>query len=126
MTLIGDLIRVNVEVTTRLTRLVIPGMLKKRRGAIVNVGSGAATVLPSDPLYAVYAGTKGCVLGLIEIHDLEDYISLLCRHPWHLFPSALGSFLLPTSSASQTSRFLKRFLALGTNCVLNQVHVDIR
>jgi 17beta-estradiol 17-dehydrogenase / very-long-chain 3-oxoacyl-CoA reductase len=57
--LIGDLIRVNVEVTTRLTRLVIPGMLKKRRGAIVNVGSGAATVLPSDPLYAVYAGTKG-------------------------------------------------------------------
>eukprot|EP00243_Klebsormidium_subtile_P007139 TRINITY_DN312_c0_g1_i1.p1 TRINITY_DN312_c0_g1~~TRINITY_DN312_c0_g1_i1.p1 ORF type:complete len:343 (+),score=54.11 TRINITY_DN312_c0_g1_i1:59-1087(+) len=61
VTLIGDLIRVNVEVTTRLTRLVIPGMLKKRRGAIVNVGSGAATVLPSDPLYAVYAGTKGFV-----------------------------------------------------------------
>jgi 17beta-estradiol 17-dehydrogenase / very-long-chain 3-oxoacyl-CoA reductase len=33
-------------------------MLKKKKGAIVNIGSGAAIVIPSDPLYAVYAATK--------------------------------------------------------------------
>lgn len=41
-----------------------PSQEKKSRGkkgAIVNIGSGAATVLPSDPLYAVYAGTKAYV-----------------------------------------------------------------
>eukprot|EP00850_Spirogloea_muscicola_P009819 SM000056S17937 [mRNA] locus=s56:254885:256399:+ [translate_table: standard] len=59
--LITALIRVNVEVTTRLTHLVLTAMLKRRRGAIVNIGSGAASVLPSDPLYAVYAGTKGYI-----------------------------------------------------------------
>lgn len=57
--LITKLLKINVEAVTRLSKLVIPGMLKRRKGAIVNIGSGAATVLPSDPLYAVYAGTKG-------------------------------------------------------------------
>lgn len=59
--LITALLRVNVEATTRLTHLVLPAMLAKGRGAIVNIGSGAATVLPSDPLFAAYAGAKGFV-----------------------------------------------------------------
>ena len=41
-----------------MTKLVLPGMLKRRRGAIVNIGSAAATVAPSGALYSVYAGTK--------------------------------------------------------------------
>ena len=41
-----------------MTRLVLPGMKARKRGAIVNIGSAAATVAPSGPLYAVYAGTK--------------------------------------------------------------------
>lgn len=59
--LIAALLRVNVEAMTLLTHLLLPAMLAKGRGAIVNIGSGAATVLPSDPLYAVYAGAKGFV-----------------------------------------------------------------
>lgn len=43
---------------TRLTKLVIPLMLAKKgkggkKGAVINIGSGSATCLPSDPLYAV-------------------------------------------------------------------------
>lgn len=56
--LIKDLIKVNVEGTTKVTHVVLPGMLKRKKGAIVNIGSGAAIVIPSDPLYAVYAATK--------------------------------------------------------------------
>jgi short-subunit dehydrogenase len=33
-------------------------MKKRKHSAIVNIGSAAATVAPSGPLYAVYAGTK--------------------------------------------------------------------
>ncbi|CAI5463203.1 unnamed protein product [Closterium sp. Yama58-4] len=59
--LISDLININVEPVVRLTKIVIPNMLKRKRGAIVNIGSGVATVIPSDPLYSVYAGTKAFV-----------------------------------------------------------------
>jgi len=59
--LIANLIKVNVDGTTQMTRVVISGMVERKKGAIVNVGSGAATIAPSDPLYSVYAGTKGYV-----------------------------------------------------------------
>lgn len=56
--LLKSLIKINVEGTTKITQAVLPGMLQRKRGAIVNIGSGAAIVIPSDPLYAVYAATK--------------------------------------------------------------------
>lgn len=56
--LLKNLIKINVEGTTKVTQAVLPVMLKRKRGAIVNIGSGAAIVIPSDPLYAVYAATK--------------------------------------------------------------------
>lgn len=56
--LLNSLIKVNVEGITKVTQVVLPGMLKRKKGAIVNIGSGAAIVIPSDPLYAVYAATK--------------------------------------------------------------------
>ena len=47
--------------TTKLTQVVLPGMWQRKRGAVVFIGSGSATVLPPDPLYGVYAGAKGYV-----------------------------------------------------------------
>lgn len=52
------LIKVNVEGVTKVIQAVLPGMIQRKRGAIVNIGSGAAIIIPSDPLYAVYAATK--------------------------------------------------------------------
>ncbi|KAL0924431.1 hypothetical protein M5K25_005260 [Dendrobium thyrsiflorum] len=59
--LIENLIKVNVEGVTRVTHAVLPGMVERKRGAILNIGSGVAAVLPSEPLYAVYAATKSYV-----------------------------------------------------------------
>lgn len=59
--LLRNLIKVNVEGTTKVTQAVLPGMLQRKKGAIVNIGSGAAIVIPSDPLYAVYAATKAYI-----------------------------------------------------------------
>ncbi|XP_014508292.1 very-long-chain 3-oxoacyl-CoA reductase-like protein At1g24470 isoform X1 [Vigna radiata var. radiata] len=55
------IVRVNVEGTTKVTKCVLRGMLERRKGAIVNIGSGAAAVLPSHPLFTVYAATKAYV-----------------------------------------------------------------
>eukprot|EP01069_Polyplicarium_translucidae_P004623 Polyplicarium_translucidae@DN2621_c0_g1_i2.p2 len=41
-----------------MTRLVLPGMVQRKRGAIVCVGSGVSE-MPCEPLYCVYAGVKG-------------------------------------------------------------------
>lgn len=59
---IDRLIRVNCSGTVRMTKIALEGMVARRqRSAILNVGSGAATVMPSEPLYSGYAGTKGLV-----------------------------------------------------------------
>ncbi|KAK4429745.1 Very-long-chain 3-oxoacyl-CoA reductase-like protein [Sesamum alatum] len=52
------LVRVNVEGTSYVTRAIVLGMVARGRGAIVNIGSGASIVVPSHPLYAVYAAQK--------------------------------------------------------------------
>lgn len=45
----------------QLAKLVLPGMKARRRGAIVNIGSGVSTAMPSCPLLAVYAATKAYI-----------------------------------------------------------------
>ncbi|XP_061365783.1 very-long-chain 3-oxoacyl-CoA reductase-like protein At1g24470 [Gastrolobium bilobum] len=55
------IVRVNIEGTTRVTKAVLPGMIQRKKGAIVNIGSGAAVVVPSHPLYTIYAATKAYV-----------------------------------------------------------------
>ena len=51
-----DIINVNVGATTLMTRLIIPDMQKRGKGAIVNVSSGSE--LQPLPLMTVYAATK--------------------------------------------------------------------
>lgn len=69
-----DIVRVNMEGTTRVTKAVISGMIKRRKGAIVNIGSGAATVIPSHPLFTIYAATKAYVNSTSYLLDkLQDY-----------------------------------------------------
>jgi short-subunit dehydrogenase len=58
------LVRVNLIAPIRLTRALLPGMLERRRGAIVNVASIAGHVGVKDE--AVYAGTKAGLIGFSE------------------------------------------------------------
>ncbi|CAK7332441.1 unnamed protein product [Dovyalis caffra] len=66
-----DIVRVNLEGTSRVTRAVLPGMIQRRRGAIVNMGSGASSVMPSHPLFTVYAATKAYIDQLSRCLELE-------------------------------------------------------
>lgn len=66
-----DLVTKNVAVATLMTRLVLPGMLERNRGAVVNISSGAccrplpgrvmltaSAVRPNTNLPHVHANTK--------------------------------------------------------------------
>ncbi|KAJ4974583.1 hypothetical protein NE237_007757 [Protea cynaroides] len=56
-----DVIKVNVEAMNKVINAVLPGMIRKKRGAIVNIGSGSVTATPSYPLVSVYTATKAYI-----------------------------------------------------------------
>jgi len=55
---IDSILKVNIGSVCWVTKAVLPGMLKRKKGAIVSLGSGSTLVLPSYPCNALYAGTK--------------------------------------------------------------------
>jgi uncharacterized protein len=59
-----EMIEVNVAALTQLTALLLPGMLQRHRGAILNVASTAA--FQPGPYEAVYCATKAYVLSFTE------------------------------------------------------------
>ncbi|KAI3452635.1 hypothetical protein Pfo_009299 [Paulownia fortunei] len=82
--LMESVVRVNVEGTTWVTKTVITGMLEKRKGAIVNIGSGSSAVVSSYPLYTIYAATKAYVAMLSKSISLEykqHGIDVQCQIP---------------------------------------------
>lgn len=82
-----SLLRLNCEVTTKMIHLYLPSMLKSKRGAIINVGSGAVGILPSYPLYAVYAGAKGYVEQLsrsLYVEYKHSGIDVQCQIPLYV------------------------------------------
>ncbi len=79
-----EMIQLNVMALTELTRRIIPGMVKRHRGKILNVASTAA-FLPG-PLQAVYYATKAYVLSFSqaiaqELQDENISVTALCPGP---------------------------------------------
>ena len=58
------MLQVNVVALTHLTRLIVPGMLQRRSGRILNMASVAAYI--PGPLMAVYYASKAYVLSFSE------------------------------------------------------------
>ena len=61
--------RMNVRTAVALTRAVLPAMLARGKGAVVNISSRAALDLPAG--LGAYAAAKGAVLALAEIAQKE-------------------------------------------------------
>ncbi|XP_057739716.1 very-long-chain 3-oxoacyl-CoA reductase 1-like [Arachis stenosperma] len=85
--MIDGTIKVNVEGTIWVTKAVIPSMIKKKKGAIINLGSGSTFVLPSYPLFTVYAATKRFVEMFSRCINLEykhKGIDIQCQVPLYV------------------------------------------
>jgi hypothetical protein len=61
---VKEMLAVNITALTLLTRVLLPGMITRRRGAILNVSSSAG-FLPIAG-FAVYAATKAYVTSFSE------------------------------------------------------------
>jgi len=99
-----EMLQVNIVALTHLTRLFLPGMLKRRSGALLNVASTAA--FQPGPLMAMYYATKAYVLWLTEaiadeVRDSGVLVSALCPGP-----TATG---FAESASMETTRLFKVF-----------------
>jgi 17beta-estradiol 17-dehydrogenase / very-long-chain 3-oxoacyl-CoA reductase len=52
----SDLINCNIKSVTKMTAIVLPNMVKKKKGIIINIGSGAGRL--SYPILTTYSASK--------------------------------------------------------------------
>jgi short-subunit dehydrogenase len=79
-----EMVQLNMNALTMLTRLFLPDMIAKRKGRILNVASTAA--FQPGPLMAVYFATKSYVVSLSEAlhNEARDFgvtVTCLCPGP---------------------------------------------
>jgi uncharacterized protein len=84
---VDDLIMVHIRAASRLTRAALPGMVRRRSGAIINVASLLAfsATLPPQPLpyRATYAGAKAYLVAFTqalagELAESQVHIQVCC------------------------------------------------
>lgn len=123
-----EMIRLNVEALTKLTHYLLPEMLKRKSGYILNVAS-VAGFLPG-PLQSVYYATKAYVVSFTqgiaaEISGSGVKISALCPGPVHTgFESAAGleggNLFKSAAKAPQTALIGYNGLLKGKRIIFNQ------
>lgn len=97
---------VNMESVVWMTRAVLPAMLAKKRGAVVNMSSASAR--PPNPLLTIYSSTKGFVENFTKSLAKEygdKGLSFQCQSPLYVATSIVfpGSKVPPEKRATITT-----------------------
>ncbi|XP_072149236.1 very-long-chain 3-oxoacyl-CoA reductase 1 isoform X1 [Setaria viridis] len=73
------MVRVNLWALTEVAAAVLPGMVERGRGAVLNMGSASSEGMPSFPLNTIYASTKKYVRAMLKLRtELAEFINLIC------------------------------------------------
>lgn len=82
---VQELLTMNIDSTVWMTRMVLPGMLQRKKGAIVNISSGSA--LYTLPLLAEYSGAKSFVEKFSRAINAEyrsKGVTCQCQTPFYV------------------------------------------
>ena len=117
-----DMINVNIKALHILTRKLLPELMKKDRGYILNVASSAG-LLPGGPYMSTYYATKAYVTSLTnaiyqelqEVHS-NVHISMLCPGPvnTNFNETANVTFALAGISAKRCVSYCLKEMSKGT------------
>ncbi|KAM0926649.1 hypothetical protein ACQ4PT_003650 [Festuca glaucescens] len=130
------MIRVNLWALTEVTAAVLPGMVERGRGAVVNIGSGSTEAIPSFPLYSVYAASKRYVAQFsrsLYVEYRSKGIDVQCQAPLFVETKMtagvggsrkrrglLSRLMVPTSDAYAGAA--ARWIGHGQVCMPNLGH----
>jgi len=96
-----NLITMNINSTVAMTRMVLPGMVERKRGAIINISS--ASSMYTLPLLAGYSGAKSFVEKFSRALNAEYAskfgITCQCQIPFYVatkLAKMRPSFMVPT------------------------------
>ncbi|KAL2903490.1 Very-long-chain 3-oxoacyl-CoA reductase 1 [Bienertia sinuspersici] len=122
-----SLVNVNIESLNWVTSAVLPSMLQRRKGAIVNIGSGSSVVVPSYPLFSMYAASKSYVAALsrsLSVEYKQRGIDIQCQIPLLVATKMASikksSFFVP--SPSEYSKASIRWIGYDSVCVPYWTH----
>ncbi|XP_062234258.1 very-long-chain 3-oxoacyl-CoA reductase 1-like [Phragmites australis] len=90
------MMRVNLWALTEVTAAVLPGMVERGRGAIVNMGSASSEAIPSFPLYTMYAATKRYVARFsrsLYVEYRSKGIDVQCQAPFFVASRMVSSVM---------------------------------
>ncbi|KAJ4710943.1 Very-long-chain 3-oxoacyl-CoA reductase 1-like [Melia azedarach] len=120
--LMMSVMKVNIDGLTWVTRSVLPVMLSKKKGAIVNIGSGSSVVLSSYPLFSIYAATKAYLAMFsrcIYLEYKQKGIDVQCQVPLFVATKMSkfkrSSFFIP--SAEMYSKASIRWIGYDHLCL---------
>ncbi|XP_075438153.1 inactive hydroxysteroid dehydrogenase-like protein 1 [Ascaphus truei] len=85
--ILWDIINVNIAAATMMVYIVLPGMVKKKKGAIVNVSSGCCHT--PIPQMSLYSASKVCLDGFSR--ELEMELSPKGIFVQSLIPGCVGT-----------------------------------
>lgn len=89
-----ELIDINIVALTKMTQLVLPGMLEKKKGAIINLSSAAGRIPIGNPLFAVCEYRQSTIELLMRSQLAKLAFRHCARHVCCLFVCFLSSFLV--------------------------------
>lgn len=125
----SSMIMTNIHALAHLTRLLLPGMLERREGKILNVGSTAG--FQAGPMMSVYYATKAFVNHFSEALDAEVKgsgvtVTVLCPGPTETgFQSAANAHgmklfsLFSVASAADVARTGYNAMMKGRRLVIH-------
>uniref|UniRef100_A0A0D9WPI6 B-keto acyl reductase n=1 Tax=Leersia perrieri TaxID=77586 RepID=A0A0D9WPI6_9ORYZ len=90
------MMRVNLWAVTEVTAAVLPGMVERGRGAVVNIGSASSEATPSFPFYTVYAATKRYVAQFsrsLHVEYASKRIHVQCQAPLFVATRMVAKFM---------------------------------
>jgi 17beta-estradiol 17-dehydrogenase / very-long-chain 3-oxoacyl-CoA reductase len=99
---VQDLMTMNIESTVWMTRMVLDGMVARKRGAIVNISSGSA--MYTLPLLAEYSGAKSFIEKFSRAINAEykgKGVTCQCQIPFYVatkLAKMRKSMMVPTAT----------------------------
>lgn len=100
---VARLMEMNVGSTTWMTHMILPGMMERKRGSIVNIASAAGC--HTMPLLSQYSAAKGYIVMFSRGLNAEcrsSGVSISCQTPFYIatkLAKLRSSFMVPTPEA---------------------------